>query len=183
MATGTSSEPIPTTDTLTTRAESSSRGRSADHRLRRNAGRRSKSIALAPSKRSGHHALVAADATVEVIGVHRVPDVPSCFLVEAIIHRGTEAPDFALFTQPIADRPRSEWQVAYDEHLLDDDGERVLTDLSIRPPDAWPRQARIAFYFHFLDVRRPLVTPFGEVALVPTTEMPARLSFLNYEAP
>lgn len=126
---------------------------------------------------------MAADATVEVIGVHPVPDVSSCYLVEAIIHGGIEVPDFALFTQPMADRPRSEWQVAYDGQLLDDDGERVLTDLLIHPPDAWPHRARIAFFFHFLDVRHPLVTPFGEVALVPTTQTPARLSFLNYEAP
>lgn len=138
---------------------------------------------LAPGAHTGHSALVTADATVEVIGVHPVPDTPLCFLVEAVIEGSSDVPDFGQFTQPLPDRPRSDWQVAYDERLLDDMGERVLSDVFHRRSATWPERARVVFYFHFLDVDRPLVTQFGEVRLPPPSEAPARLSFLSYEAP
>jgi hypothetical protein len=138
---------------------------------------------LAERAQTGHYALVAGEATVEVIGVHPVPDVPACFLVEAMIEGSTDVPDFGLFTQRMEDRPRSEWQVAYDEQLLNDGGERVLTDVLVHPPTVWPHRARVAFYLHNLDADRPLVTPFGEVALPRPSESPSRLSFLRYEAP
>jgi hypothetical protein len=126
---------------------------------------------------------VAEDATVEVIGVHPVPDVPECFLIEVVIEGSTAVPDFGKFAQSIADRPRSEWQVAYDEQLLNDEGERVLTDVSLHPPSVWPRRARVAFYLHVLNLDRPLATPFGEVTLPRPSDVPARLAFLKYEAP
>jgi hypothetical protein len=126
---------------------------------------------------------VTIDATVEVIGVHPVSDTPSCFLIETVIEGPSDVPDFGQFTQPMADRPRSEWQVAYDERLLDDLGERVVSDVFLRRPATWPERARVAFYFHFLDVDRPLVTPFGEVTLPPPSDAPERLTFLRYEAP
>jgi len=126
---------------------------------------------------------VTTDATVEVIGVHPVRGVPSCFLIEAVIEGPSDVPDFGQFTQPMADRPRSEWQVAYDERLLDDMGERVVSDVFLRRPATWPEQARVAFYFHSLDVQRPLVIPYGGVTLPPPGDAQERLAFLRYEAP
>ena len=126
---------------------------------------------------------MSAETTVEVIGVHPVLDRPSCFLIEMTIEGSNDVPDFGLFTQPMPDRPRSDWQVAYDERLLDGVGERVVTDVFLRRPAAWPERARVAFFFHLLDVERPLITPFGETTLRRPSAAPARLAFLAYEAP
>jgi hypothetical protein len=126
---------------------------------------------------------VPADVTLDVLGVHPVSDLESCYLIEMMIDGTDVAPDFGSFTQPVCDRPSPDWQVAYDERLLDDGGERVVADLLIHPPTAWPKLARVAFFFHFLDTTRALATPFGDVTLPPATPAPARLSFLTYEAP
>lgn len=96
-----------------------------------------------------------------------------------MIEGSNDVPDFGLFTQPMPNRPRSDWQVAYDERLLDDMGERAVTDVFVHRPAAWPKRARVAFFFHFLDVERPLITPFGEATLPRPNEAPARLAFLR----
>jgi hypothetical protein len=124
-----------------------------------------------------------ARPTVEVIGVHPVANAASCFLVEAVSAGSPALPDFAQFTHPLPDSPRSEWQVPYDEKLLDDQGRQIVADLSGTVPEPWPSRARVAFFFHHLDVRRPLRTPFGDVPLPLPTTMPERLSFLTYEEP
>jgi hypothetical protein len=53
--------------------------------------------------------------------------------------------DWSEITQRIAGAPTSNWQAPYDERSLSDDGTR------------W------AFFFHFLDCRKPLLTPCGAV--------------------
>jgi serine/threonine protein kinase len=50
----------------------------------------------------------------------------------------------------------------------------------------WPASAtevRIAFFFHFLDLHRPLLTAAGPVQLPAPSPRPARLDFLHYEPP
>lgn len=137
-------------------------------------------MVLARSPSAGHHARVTAHADVEVIGVS---EQAACFLVEIVIDGSAEVPDFSRFTQPLTGHPSSDWQVAYNEQLLDDAGGRVVTDLFLRRPAGWPEHARVVFYFHLLDIHRPLNTPFGEVTLPPPSDAPPRLSFLRYEAP
>jgi hypothetical protein len=92
-------------------------------------------------------------------------------------------PDFGQITQPQPNRDRSNWQVPYDEKLLDDNGESVLADLFLTRIDNWPNRARVSFLFHQLDVKRPIGTPYGTAAIPPPTPRPARLKMLVYEAP
>jgi hypothetical protein len=40
--------------------------------------------------------------------------------------------------------------------------------------------ARVAFFFHFLRLDRPLLTPAGPILLPPPTPRPDRLRFLTY---
>ena len=68
-------------------------------------------------------------------------------------------------TQEIPGEPRDSWQVVYDEQPLD------------------PGQTRWAFFFHFLDLGRPLLTPTGPLPLPSATPMPAHLRGITYEAP
>ena len=120
---------------------------------------------------------------MRIVGVHPVDGAARCYLIESIITDATIQPDFGKITQPDRDRARSNWQVPYDEKLLADDGESVLVDLFLTRVEDWPDQARVSFFFHDLDVKRPLDTPYGDATIPPPTPRPARLKMLVYEAP
>ena len=139
-------------------------------------------IDVASRATSGHYALVV-NPEVRILGVHPVDGVDGCFLIESIITGATAQPDFGQMTQLREDRDHSNWQVAYDEKLLDDDGELVVADLYLTRVAHWPNRARVAFFFHDLDPDRTLSTPFGNSAIPSPTPRPARLAMLVYEAP
>jgi hypothetical protein len=73
--------------------------------------------------------------------------------------------DWGKVTQENPMQPRSNWQVAYDEQPLDED------------------ERRWAFFFHYLDPSRPLLTPDGPVNLPPPTPRPAHLNSIEYLEP
>ncbi len=73
--------------------------------------------------------------------------------------------DWAEITQFCLDKLDDYWQVPWDERAIDDVGRR------------W------AFFFHCLDLSRPLRTPIGEIDLPPPTPIPAHLLSLEYQLP
>jgi hypothetical protein len=129
------------------------------------------------------HSVQVRGPSVEVLGVHPVTGVESCFLVEVIVEGAPTAPDLALFTQALPDAPQSNWQVPYGEKLLDADGHRVARTCGPPTLTRWPKRARLVFFFHDLEVDRPLRTPFGDVLLPRPTPKPKRLDVVSYEAP
>ena len=123
--------------------------------------------------------------TVEVVGVYPVVAAEPCHLVELIVRDLDGSFDVGAITQADPARPRSGWQAPYDEKLLTSSGDGVLHDPWHGPgePSLWTGSVRLAFFLHYLDLGRPLLTPFGEVPLPPPTERPARLADFVYEAP
>ena len=121
-------------------------------------------------------------ARLLIIGIYPVESVNDCFLVECSVVGATERPNFGAITQT-SSRERSDWQVAYDEKLLDEAGSRVVADLLQHSDVLWPQLARVTFFFHHLDVDRPLVTPFGTVALPSPSRRPLRLDAVSYDPP
>lgn len=87
------------------------------------------------------------------------------YVLEIFIDDQIEDLNWSEVTQEIPDQPKENWQVPYDEQLLDDTGRR------------W------AFFFHFMDWRKPLLTSFGPITLPKPTELPRHLSFMKYESP
>jgi hypothetical protein len=69
--------------------------------------------------------------------------------------------------QEVAGQPKSNWQVPYDERMLEESDGRI----------------RYAFFFHYLDLKKPLVTPAGSLPLPMPTHQPAHLKGINYESP
>jgi hypothetical protein len=114
---------------------------------------------------------------IEVLGVHPVEADEPCHLVELVVHDSDGQFDIGSFTQEIADEPQDNWQMPWDEVVLDSDGGSVVSG------DSPSGDVRIAFFFHYLDKNRPLVTPFGDVDLPGETPRPDRLAFLDYEPP
>jgi hypothetical protein len=115
-----------------------------------------------------------------VLGVHPVEEAPDpCYLVELRVGPGLPALDLTAITQPTSGLPGNGWQAPVDAHLLDPDG------ASGQPLDpgaarAVPAPARLAFFFHFLQLDRPLLTPIGPLQLPAPTPRPPRLAFLRY---
>jgi hypothetical protein len=86
-------------------------------------------------------------------------------LIEVEIDGQNERFDWGSVTQGDPGQPRANWQVAYDETPLNDEGSR------------W------AFFFHQLSISRPLLTPAGPLDLPAPTPMPDRLKHVKYEEP
>jgi hypothetical protein len=119
---------------------------------------------------------------LSVVGVHPIPAAEPVHLIEILV-TGCDAPfDVGVITQVVAGAPRENWQVPWDEHFLDASGSSVL---NAGHPAALPNvpDFRVAFFFHHLDLDRPLETPSGPLTLAVQSERPRRLELLRYESP
>jgi hypothetical protein len=105
---------------------------------------------------------------VKVLGVYPVEATEPVHLVEISIEGGdADAFDVGEVTQEMADTPRISWQAPYDDQVISEsDG-----------------KARMVFFFHYLDLSKPLTTPAGPLALPAPKKMPRRLKDIAYEAP
>jgi hypothetical protein len=87
------------------------------------------------------------------------------FLIEVQLDPPEATIEWGQFTQQIAGKPRSEWQVAYDERAIN------------AAVGTW------AFFLHFVDFSKPLETPTGPIQLPPPSSRPAYLSGCRYWVP
>ncbi len=114
---------------------------------------------------------------ISAIGIHPVEAADPCHLVELMI-RGTGDLDLMDLTQETHGERRDNWQVPYEDHLLSADG----TSGKYAPSPLRVRgEARVAFFFHFLDLAAPLLTPSGPITLPAASPRPDRLNFMQYE--
>ncbi len=104
---------------------------------------------------------------VRVIGVHLVPADEPVHLLEIELNGDIETFDFGEVTQTLPDLPRESWQAVYDERELCRD----------------VRRTRFAFFFHCLDMHKPLLTPWGAVTLPAESQLPEHLASVEYEQP
>lgn len=100
---------------------------------------------------------------IRVIGIHTVTADEPVHLVELEFADDPDNFDFGDVTQEIPGQPRSNWQVPYDEQEV---GEN-----------------RFAFFFHYLDTTRPLLSPVGPLPLPPVSPLPKHLQHIKYEQP
>lgn len=123
--------------------------------------------------------------TIEIVGVYRVEANASVHLIEILIKNSKASFDLAEITQRIPNESKQLWQVPWDEKILDQAGEKIITDdfLAIKKPELWIGDVRMAFFFHNLDFSKPLITPFGPVNLPIESVKPLRLSGIDYERP
>jgi hypothetical protein len=119
---------------------------------------------------------------LEVIGIHPVDTDEPVHLVELKVTDLSGRLDVSEFTQEVPGQSADNWQVPWDEHFLTLDGKSVLSPSYPEDPPENP-EVRVAFFFHFLNVAQPLLTPMGPVAMPPATERPPRLRFMKYEKP
>jgi hypothetical protein len=84
-----------------------------------------------------------------LIGVYTAPEHGEVHLIEVRVEAPPADVDIGAFTQEVPGRPASDWQTAYDEHYLSEDGQ-VLGDFLARPKVG--AVTRVAFFFHLLDL-------------------------------
>lgn len=102
-----------------------------------------------------------------VIGVHPIQASEPVHLIELEMEGDIDDFDLGEVTQEEPGQPPSNWQVPYDEREIANQGGRV----------------RYAFFFHFLDPSRPLLSPIGPLALPSETPVPDHLRDVHYEEP
>ena len=102
---------------------------------------------------------------MKIIGVHPILAPQLCHLIEVDIGEHSEPIDWGAVTQEDPGQPRANWQVAYDEMALNDEGKRWV------------------FFFHYLDFSRLLTTPAGLLELPAPTPLPDYLKPVQYQEP
>lgn len=102
-------------------------------------------------------------------------------LVEALVRNRDKRFDVGDFTQPQDRVARENWQVAWAEAYLAEDGEGLLVERWGDPPNA--DSFRVAFFIHYWNPAKPLLTSYGEVSCPAVKKMPERLRELVPYAP
>jgi hypothetical protein len=122
---------------------------------------------------------------IKVIGVYPVEADEPVHLIELSVLGAQGFFNVGNITQEIPNQPRGNWQVPYMEQILSASGNEVLADdyEASKRPELWRGDIRLAFFFHYLDFERPLRTPFGDVQLPAESDLPERLSMMEYEQP
>lgn len=105
---------------------------------------------------------------ITLAAVHPINASEPVWLVQAQISSPFGEIDWGSITQSDPEKDESFWQVAYDEQLLLISGSGDQT---------------VIFFFHYLDVGRPLESSYGPLSLPEPTPLPAHLRFVRYEAP
>lgn len=123
--------------------------------------------------------------TARVLGVYPVKSDEPCHLVELVIEGSDTPVEIGDITQEVPGLDRSGWQVPWAERVLDKSGEKILAkapELDGRP-ELLQGAVRLVFFLHYLDLARPLITPFGDLPLPLPSKRPARLRMVRYQAP
>ena len=102
---------------------------------------------------------------MRILGIHPIEARQPVHLVEIEAQLNDMPIVWESITQPIAGKDQSHWQAPYDE--------RKVPNLNWR----W------CFFFHFLDLARPLSSHTGDLALPQPTPVPDHLRFVQYEEP
>jgi hypothetical protein len=87
------------------------------------------------------------------------------YLIEVQVEPADAEVPWAEITQPVPGQPPPNWQVPYDERVID------------------ASQGRWAFFLHFVNLGEPLRTPVGPRSLPEPRPRPSYLSEVEYEAP
>ena len=130
-----------------------------------------------------------------VVGVYPVEADQPCHLIELTICDPDGEFSVNDLTQVDENIERGRWQAAYDERYLDARSLQALPQrphptikgfsfpagVGLEPPDL--KEYRLAFFFHYLDLAKPLESSFGPMALPQPSARPEHLEFMDWGPP
>lgn len=112
----------------------------------------------------------------QLIGIYKIDGVDCANLVEIIFEEEICDFDCGEITQEIRNQDKLDWQTAYDEKYLNPDGTKIIGDDFDQPKELV--SFRIVFFFHYLDISKPLISQYGLINLTEIKELPERLKKL-----
>lgn len=124
-------------------------------------------LAAGPASERSRYAARHMATQAKIIGVHAVEAVEPVHLIELLVEGDTDDFDIGDVTQEVSGQPKSNWQAPYDERVLEESNQKT----------------RYAFFFHYLDFEKPLLTPTGSLSVPKATKTPAHLKDLEYQSP
>jgi len=128
------------------------------------------------NEQRGHQPVMTSDPNVRLLGVYRVEDTDEdVHLFELLIDASPKDVNVGAILQKDPALRKDNWQVAYDERYLNEDGTEVIGDYFDRNELKGDR-TRITFFLYFVDFNKPLTTQYGDIILPPAADMPERLS-------
>jgi len=115
-----------------------------------------------------------------IVGVYSVLDNTDVKLIEIIIEEQIDDFDPSSLTQQGKSKDKLDWQTAYNEKYLNLEGIEIIGDDFNLPIGL--TKFRLVFFFHFLDLNKPLISQYGLIKLVEESELPERLkNIIKYE--
>jgi hypothetical protein len=119
---------------------------------------------------------------MELKGIYTVDNNKDVHLMEIIFGDSPGNVDVGQITQELVGQPKGNWQSPWDEKYLDDEGQEIIGDYSDIPTEGIT--TRLLFFFHFLDLSKPLLTQYGPIDLTGASSIPPRLhGKVKYESP
>ena len=114
-----------------------------------------------------------------IIGVYPVKKHPEVKVIEMTLDCPPSQVDISKFIHPIDNFPKSSWQVPYDEKYLNENGTESIGGFCDVPADI--PYTRLVFFLHFVNLAKPLLSPFGRLKFPEESPMPNRLrSIIKY---
>jgi hypothetical protein len=119
---------------------------------------------------------------LRIVGIYQVNTVDACHIIELEASQWDTELNLMEITQEVEGSPRLDWQVPYDERFLSANGDPLqdTDEIDVQPQtDCF----RLAFFFHCLDLNKPLLTPAGPLDLPKASPLPERLASMEYIPP
>jgi len=122
--------------------------------------------------------------SIELVGVYNVSELSNIHLVELIVvNIAPKSINIHSFTQEDKMLSKDNWQVAYDEHYLNLQGDRVIGRFGEQNNLQLENNTRIAFFMYYIDFNKPLLSQYGEIILTNPINIPERLlKIIDFEA-
>src|SRR5262245_56712474 len=119
--------------------------------------------------------------SVRVVGVHPIEADQPCHLIELAVCDPDRDFNVDDLTQVDENVTKGLWQAAYDERFLDAESLQLLPLGGLERPDR--NEYRLAFFFHYLDLGKPLESSFGPLSLPQPSPRPEHLAFMIWGPP
>jgi len=125
------------------------------------------------------------ESMIEIIGIYKIKAKEPVYLIEAIVENNNGLFEIGKITQEVAGQPKNNWQVPYEEMILDEKGEKITFDSEkdYSNKELWKGNIRFTFFFHYLDISKPLITQWGQIQIPKPIALPKRLKIIKYSQP
>jgi len=118
---------------------------------------------------------MGANQIAQLLGVYPINDAPDVHLFELLIHATPKDVNVSAFTQKDESLPQDSWQVAYNEHFLNEDGTNIIGTF-LDQNRLTGTETRLVFFLYFVDFNKPLSSQYGDLVLPTPSSMPERLA-------